>query len=332
MKIHFYMKNILLTAFSLGLLFCFSACKDSPAKTDSAKTISETTDTETQETQALILTQSFDFDPADKNKVTGSYESKSKITVPQNLTPQNKWIMFEGPILENDKIAFRYYADSRHRFDIYGKTVTDLVMDTVSWKYHDIMNWGSDILKVGNSLGSGSPGIWYRDSIYTLSDCESKTIEIIKNQSSESIIQTVFKGLKIEDQKFDLIQNQSIKAGNAWTEVQLELPSGKLPEGMFFATGIVKHLPEIAEGATDQYFYAMNWGKQSFHKENMGMAITAKKDYQPEKVSDELSHVYTFKNAEKEVRYRVVSAWERDVTGVKDESGFKKIVEDAGTR
>lgn len=324
------MKNTLSTVFCLGLFCSFFACKNSPEKTGIDRKISKSTTVEKSKTQALILTQPFDFDPADKNKVTDPYESKNEITVPQNLTPQNKWIMFEGPILENDKIAFRYYADSRHRFDIFGKTVSDLVMDTVGWKYHDIMNWGSDILKVGNSLGSGSPAIWYQDSIYTLSDCESKTIKIIKNESTESIIQTVFKGLKIEDQKFDLIQNQSIGAGQPWTEVQLKLPSGKLPKGMFFATGIVKHLPKITEGTTAQYFYAMNWGKQSFHKENMGMAITTKIDNQPESVSDELTHTYIFKNAEKEVRYRVVAAWERDVIGAKDKAAFKKIVENAG--
>ena len=283
----------------------------------------------TAKARALILTQPFDFAPTEKNKMTEAYQSKTKIIVPQNLTPQNKWFMFEGPILENDKIAFRYYADSRHRFDIYGKTVSELVMDTVSWNYHDIMNWGSDILKVGNSLGAGSPAIWYKDSIYTLSDCDTKTIEITENDGNTATIQTVFKGLKVEEQTLDIIQNQSIAAEESWTTVQLQSFSGKLPEGMYFATGIVKHLPEITEGKTAQNFYAMNWGTQSFHKENMGMAITVKKEYQPEKVSDELSHAYIFKDAQEEVSYRIVAAWERDLSGVKDELGFKKIVENA---
>lgn len=323
------MKKIFSTVFPFGLLLCFYTCKNSSVETVTTTEKSKTTVADIPKVQALILTQPFDFDPSDKNKVTGAYEAKTKITVPKNLATQNKWIMFEGPVLENDKIAFRYYADSRHRFDIYGKTVTDLVMDTVGWNYHEIMNWGSDILKVGNSLGAGSPGIWYKDSIYTLSDCQLKTIEIIENEPAAATIQTIFKGLKIADQTIDLTQNQRIAAGESWTEVQLELPSGKLPEGMFFATGIVKHLPEITEGTTSQYFYAMNWGKQSFRKENMGMAISAKKDFQPQKVSDKLSHAYIFKNAVNKVAYRIVAAWERDVSGVKNESDFEKIVENA---
>ncbi len=202
-------------------------------------------------------------------------------------------------------------------------------MDTVGWKYHDIMNWGSDILKVGNSLGSGSPAIWYKDSVYTLSDCDTKTIEIIKNGGDVATIQTVFNGLEIEDQTLDVIQNQSIAAGESWTTVQLQTPSGKLPEGMYFATGIVKHLPDISIGEEGSCFYAANWGKQSFHKQNMGMAISASNSYKPTLVSDELSHVFYFKNAENEVTYQVVSAWEKDVSGVKDEASFLQLTKSA---
>ena len=316
-------KIILVATYLIGLL----ACQNNAVQSDEQQRNTNAT----SKVQALILTQPFDFDPNKKEQIKSAYMAKSKITVPHNLTPQNKWFMFEGPILENDKIAFRYYADSRHRFDIYGKTVSDLVMDTVGWDYHDIMNWGSDILKVGNSLGSGSPAIWYKDSIYTLSDCDSKTVEIIKSETDVATIQTVFKGLEIEDQIFDLIQNQSIAAGESWTTVQLQLPSGKLPEGMYFATGIVKHLPDIETGTTENGFFATNWGQQSFHKENMGMAICANKKYEPTLAPDELSHAFYFKNTPTEVTYKVVAAWERDVSNIKNESDFKEVVINAAT-
>ncbi len=282
-----------------------------------------------KKTQALILTQPFNFDPGNKNKIKGDYVAQTKITIPNNLATQSKWIMFEGPILENDKIAYRYYADSRHRFDIYGKTVPDLVMDTVGWDYHNIMNWGSDILKVGKSLGLGSPAIWYKDSLFTLSLCDEKTIEVIKNDSDISLIRTTFKGLKIEEEKFDLVQDWSIRSGTAYSDIHLKVINGKLPEGMYFATGIVKHLPKIETGENKGYFYAMNWGEQSFHHENMGMAISANKMYQPAAVADKWSHAYVFHNAKKEVHYRFMAAWERDNNEVKDGQGFKKLVEDS---
>jgi hypothetical protein len=284
----------------------------------------------TQKTQALLLTQDFPFDPADKDKVTGDYVAQTRIVVPSNLATQSKWIMFEGPVLENDLIAYRYYADSRHRFDIYGKTVTDLVMDTVSWQYHDIMNWGSDVLKVGNSLGLGSPAIWYQDSLYTLSECTAKTIEVIENGDDRSLIRTTFAGLKIGEETLDLIQDWSLDAGVSWSEIHLYLKNGTLPEGMFFATGFVKHLPELTIGNTDTYAYLMNWGEQSFHHENMGMAVLAEKVYQPVSIEDEWSHVYIFEKAPQEIRYRFLAAWERDNSGVKDAEGFRHLVEQSG--
>jgi len=321
-----YYSTILL----IGTVLFFS-CKSSPGKEDKImdKIVSNNED-QNKQTQALILTQPFEFDIKDKNKIAGNYIAQKKITVPQNLTPQNKWLMFEGPVLENDLVAYRYYADSRHRFDIYGKTVADLVMDTVSWDYHNIMNWGSDILKVGNSLGLGSPAIWYQDTLFTLSNCEEKTIEIIENKSNTSTIRTTFKNLNIEGKSFDLIQDWRINTGETWSEIHLQVINGKLPEGMYFATGIVKHLPEIAQGETTDYFYAMNWGEQSFHKENMGMAILAMKKYQPQQVEDKLSHAYAFMNADQEVTYRFLSVWERDRNQVKHSEGFKRIVEQAG--
>lgn len=310
----------------LWLLIAVQFSCGSPSAGEGDQTTA-TVATTTKKTQALLLTQDFPFDPADKDKVTGDYVAQTKITVPSNLATQSKWIMFEGPVLENDLVAYRYYADSRHRFDIYGKTVHDLVMDTVSWQYHDIMNWGSDVLKVGNSLGLGSPAIWYQDSLYTLSECAEKTIEVIENGDDRSAIRTTFTGLKIGEETFDLVQDWSLAAGEPWSEIHLSVSNGALPEEMYFATGFVKHLPELTIGSTADFAYLMNWGEQSFHHENMGMAILAEKVYQPVSIDDELSHVYIFEKAPQEVRYRFLSVWERDNNGVKDAQGFRQLVE-----
>lgn len=308
------------------LCICIS-CKQGSNKTENSTAASTENNSSIKKTQALILTQDFDFDINANDRIKGDYLSRDKLTIPQNLTPQNKWIMFEGPILENDLVAYRYYADSRHRFDIYGKTVDDLVMDTVSWDYHDIMDWGSDILKVGNSLGLGSPAIWYQDSVYTLSDCEKKTIEIIENENNRSTVRTTFKNLTIVGQSFDLQQDWSIVAGQPWCEIHLKVLNGDLPEGMNFATGIVKHLTEITEGKNSENFYAYNWGKQSFHEENMGMALHIPLNHEPMLIEDKLSHAYTFRNGRREIKYKFLSVWERDGSNVKDAKGFKALVE-----
>lgn len=312
---------------ALLLLFVTSLFLGCQSNTGSNQT-EETTES-TKKVQAILLTQPFDYDNSDKNKITGDYVMKTQLVVPQNLEPQNKWVMFEGPVLENELIAYRFYMDSRHRNDIYGKKVNDLVMDTVSWQYHEIMDWGSDILKVGDALGIGSPAIWYQDTIYTLSDCIEKIVEITENGDTRASIRTTFKGLKIGDQTMDLVQDWSIEAGQPWCEIQLEVINGDLPAGMSFATGIVKHLEDYSEVLSNGFRYAFTWGKQSFHEENLGMGIIIKEDFQPEKIPNALSHAYVLKNSGNKVNYRFLAAWERDVMGVKDAAGFKNLIEQA---
>ncbi|MEI6946814.1 DUF4861 domain-containing protein [Paraflavisolibacter sp. H34] len=76
----------------------------------------------------------------------------SKNPLPDYLT--------EGPAWENDKVAFRLYLDVRNNKDIYGKTTARMVLDSVGTKaqpsYHELHDWGMDILHVVKSLGAGA--------------------------------------------------------------------------------------------------------------------------------------------------------------------------------
>ena len=321
------MKTRTKTTLYLLLIIGFFSCQNTSVQ-DAQKKVPESIKSK-KKTQALLLTQPFEYDSLDKDKVTGDYVAQTKVTIPANLATQSKWIMFEGPVLENDVIAYRFYADTRHRFDIYGKRVPDLVMDTVSWNYHDIMDWGSDVLKVGNSLGLASPAIWFQDSLYTLSNSETKTIEVLENGNQQSSLRTTFGNFKLGNHTFDLIQDWSIQAGDAHSTIHLEVKKGTLPAGAFFATGIVKHLDAVQTGQTNNSFYAYTWGKQSFHEENMGMAIFADQKYQPESIPNKLSHTYIFKNAPTMVDYSFLAAWERGNSQVKTGEGFKKLVVEA---
>ena len=80
------------------------------------------------------------------------------------------------------------------------------------------------------------------------------------------MIRTTFTGLQIGEETFNVIQDWSLAAGQIWSEIELRVLNGNLPDGMYFATGIVKHLPTIESGEYGDYFYLMNWGKQSFHE------------------------------------------------------------------
>ena len=276
--------------------------------------------------QALLLIQNFPYDATRKDSIAGKYTQQVKVTVPADLRPQNKWVMFEGPVLENDLVAYRFYMDSRHRFDIYGKRVHDLVMDTVSWQYHDIMDWGSDILKVGNSLGIGSPGVLYQDSIYTLSNYGEKSIEVIQAQGDIARIRTTFNDLLIGDQTMKLVQEWSLRVGRREADISLRVEKGSLPKGASFVTGVVNHDTDLQVLDMANSKAVFSWGKQSFHGENMGMAVFAKADLVDRSQENPLTHLLVFKPGLSEVDYSFMSAWERGVVSIKTQSEFQAAI------
>ncbi|MEL6671149.1 MAG: DUF4861 family protein [Bacteroidota bacterium] len=276
--------------------------------------------------QALILQQPFAYDDTDKNRVDGPYTPQQSLTIPPNLAPQNKWIMFEGPVLENDRIAYRFYADTRHRYDIYAKSVEDLVMDTVSWNYHDIMNWGSDVLKVGNSLGIGSPAIWCQDSLYTFSVSGKKEISILSSGPDTATLRTTFTDLIIGTDTLDLQQDWSLIAGQYASHIHLKVTQGSLPEGATFATGIVAHMPEAYLDSTEKQLCLFTWGDQSFHGDLLGMGVMADRSWGPVPVADELSHAWAFSEATTEVSYAFLAAWEKGMEPMTSLEAFRTLL------
>jgi len=283
-------------------------------------------ETSNDQVQAVLHIQDKAYDDKDKAKVTHQYIARKEVMVPKNLGPQNKWVMFEGPVLENDKIAYRFYMDSRHRFDIYGKTIPDLVMDTVGWDYHNIKSWGSDILKVGNSLGMGSPAIYLEGEVITFSDFEEHQVTISKDEDKVACVKSTFKGLNIKGTKVDLVEEWCLEAGSPAATVHLEVTKGKLPEGAVFATGVVKHLPFATIGESDNKAFLYTWGEQSFHHEDMGMAVLVNKDKDYAFPKNKETHLMTIAPKDGKASYQFLAAWERDVIGVKHEKSFQKLI------
>jgi hypothetical protein len=90
-----------------------------------------------------------------KKMANGDYGLNLKEDVmPPNLQANDFNIMpiplyqTEGPAWENDKVAFRSYFDVRNAKDIFGKTTSSMVMDTVGTMgdkyYHHQAEWGMD--------------------------------------------------------------------------------------------------------------------------------------------------------------------------------------------
>ena len=311
----------------LALLAAAVVACGGPAQDLSIGTQTDQRDATAARAQVVLKTQDFPFDPLRKDSVAGVYVARETVEVPTGLLPQNKWVMFEGPVLENDRIAYRFYMDARHRFDIYGKRVPVLVMDTVGWDYHDVTDWGADILKVGESLGFGSPGVLVGDSLYTLSDARRKVVTVTSAGGDVASLRTTFEDLRIGDQRIDLTQDWRLAAGDYGAELTLAVTKGVLPKGAAFATGLNKlgPPPETMDVGACRALYT--YGAQSYHGEDLGMAVLAKAEYRPQQGDHRLSHLLVFGADLQKVSYKMLAGWSRGTEAIDTPEKFVALVQ-----
>lgn len=107
----------------------------------------------------------------------GTWKNVSSIGVDEKHTDHSFDIRYEGPGWESDKIGYRFYLDWRNAVDIFGKTVDTLVLQNIGLdgfdSYHEMCDWGVDVLKVGGSLGMGSIGHWANETANRVAKTDS---------------------------------------------------------------------------------------------------------------------------------------------------------------
>jgi hypothetical protein len=123
----------------------------------------------------------------------------------------------EGPAWENDRVGFRNYLDQRNGMDIFGKITPEMVLDSVGiasrQSYHEPDTWGMDVLKVGTSLGAGSIGYLYNDSIYRVGDNGSGNYKVVFEGPLRSRFNLTYDLWMIGDKQVGVLHQIEIIAG-----------------------------------------------------------------------------------------------------------------------
>lgn len=265
-----------------------------------------------------------------------AYEQVDRWEVPADLEPQNTRVAFEGPTLENDVIGFRFYADARHRSDVFGKRVADIVLDTVGWDYHDVGDWGADVLKVGDALGVGAPAVLYEGQLYPFGEASAKTIEVVRDGGDTAAFRFRWEGLDVAGARVDVEQDWWMTPGTYWAGVDLRVTGGALPAGAQLATGIVRHdtagAPAVGTTAAG-CAYVATWGPQSYHGDDLGLAVVGHSAAEYVELpgggpAAAHSHVLAFagEGAARGASYRMVAAWGRGHAGLSGAAAFARVV------
>ncbi|GHG73846.1 hypothetical protein GCM10010919_27060 [Alishewanella longhuensis] len=270
----------------------------------------------------------------DAKYIGGTFQNVSTLTPPPQYTDHSEWIRYEGPGIESDKVGYRIYLDWRNGFDIFGKKTSDMVLQQVGLdgykSYHDMADWGMDILKVGKSLGAGGYGYWDGQQVQLVSKVGQHTATVTNNGPLYSALQIAYQDWQIADKTLTLTADLSMTAGSRLVHTRLNL-SDNLDN---IAVGLVK-LPDtqVIQGNVDitghAWTYLATFGNQSLSAPDskLGMAVLFKRGTLLQQTSDDNSNVAVLRPAGKALEYYFLAAWDGEANGISTEAEFIAYLE-----
>jgi hypothetical protein len=234
----------------------------------------------------------------------------------------------EGPGWENDKVAFRLYFDVRNGKDIFGKRTARMVLDSVGTNvkssYHDLNEWGMDILHAGKSLGAGAlafsiPTERGEDTLIRLGGQHIK--RTVYDQIADGPVRAVFKityDWEIVGTPVQVTEQTSIWGGQYFYEGKVTVTGA--PAGTKLVIGIASFYSNVFQSFSEAgSTVLLSHGRQSENKDYLGMAVLAPAQSvahigaAPTEGSDILNTYYVAQNIKAKTPnlFRFYAGWER---------------------
>ncbi|MEX0720977.1 MAG: DUF4861 domain-containing protein [Balneolaceae bacterium] len=259
----------------------------------------------------------------------------------------------DGPAWENDKVGFRQYIDGRNGRDLYGKTSSEMALETVGISeegelvdnYHEMLPWGRDILAVGNSLGLGGLGIMQYGEPTRLGirmDAERNNVDTTKYQlitegPVRSIFRLTYSGWDLGNRKINLVNDVSIWAGTYSHTNKVKLTNSDASDTL--VVGLVNihndNPPELIEGSEADYSAFYTHDQQTYDKGwflGMGL-IFPDENYLGHREAPDSglgvtnSFLTLFELEEDEwLEYHVFAGWELSDEKFQDENNFRDFI------
>ena len=238
---------------------------------------------------------------------------------------------YEGPAWESELVGFRTYFDSRNGKDIFGKAKPQLCVEQIGLgeNYHEMQDWGMDVLKVGSSLGAGALAMFREDSIYRLGDTETADFRIITEGPVRSVLELTYGGWNVGGATYTVTETISIWAGKRSYESRVRL--GGREGNEILVTGIVD-LKKAAKGELKsggiQIMYT--YGDQSENHDNLGMGLLVAEagfagfSKAPEE-GDGVTNTYTalLNPVDDLYNFHFLAGWEVENEAFANQSGFE---------
>jgi hypothetical protein len=263
--------------------------------------------------------------------IGGDFKNVSYLRVPPEHKDHSWFIRYEGPGWESDKVGYRFYLDQRNATDVFAKKTNEIVLHKVGLdgfdSYHEMQEWGMDVMKVGPSLGIGSIGARNKGKVTRVEKTDSVTCRILENGDLYSSFNTSYYGWKVGDKKYDVKSHISIHAGTRITQQSLQLSN----DTDSLCTGIVKDKNAklfSSRGGNSGFGYLATFGKQSLNSDELGLAVFFSPQNVVDFTEDSSSNIVTLKSSGKKLKYYFLATWVHEPDGIKNEENFKQYLSD----
>ncbi len=188
----------------------------------------------------------------------------------------SQYFQMEGPAWENDVVGFRNYFDARNGIDIFGKRVKEMVLDSVGigeHSYHELDDWGMDILKVGNSLGAGAIAMEKDGEVYRLGLTKKGTYKKIVEGAIRSVFQLNYEGWEVAGDEYSVSHEISIWGGAHFYKSSVSISGLTGNENL--VTGIVNMQSDTCYvyELNENYITMVTHDNQAYDGEKLGMGL-----------------------------------------------------------
>ncbi|MFV8359970.1 DUF4861 family protein [Flavobacterium sp. LS1P3] len=262
--------------------------------------------------------------------IGGTFKNVEKLKLAPEHTDHSFDIRYEGPGWESNKIGYRLYLDWRNAIDIFGKKTEAIILPQVGKdgfdSYHEMSDWGSDILKAGKGIGIGSIDRYLNKQRVHFYEVDS-TIAKIENKAKSSGIKINYYGWKSASDKIDFISELTINPDQRYTKHTIQ--ASEAIAGI--CTGIVKQKNTVVLKNVSQnkkWAYLATYGTQTLVPDKLGMAIFYEIKTIESEEDAEFDHLLIFKPTKKPTSFYFLGAWEQEVNGIKSKEEFVKYLDE----
>lgn len=260
------------------------------------------------------------------NDDSRTYAAVQSFEVPATHTIQDKMFPYEGIGWENDLIGHRIYLDERSVGDVFGKRTPGVALPSVDYrsKYHEMADWGMDVMHVGPSMGIGGLGL-YRDGKLSRFGKDARLkAEVLQGSGKAISFRLTHAGVPLTGGtkgNVEVVYSMVVGSPLTWVKVSSNIPAGTLASGLVTDP---KALTITASQPVNGWSYIAQWGSWSLNNDELGIVLfyrTAEAERMPQ---DNETQPIRFNTASP--RYAFTAVWSKGPQGIDTEQEFRDFL------